>query len=200
MRLDGYRKADEDTDEHLERRPGRIKVVKEKELTSAEIVRRFEQLEKAVGSLSPHQKVDYSVPPTNRQYYGPRWANGGQTGPFVGRRMWTGQAGRFNRLCYECQSPEHFARECPVRLQQGPAPTENPEPPCERMFLLYTYLKAFRLSGIYVCTWSERAWTCRRLPLGPTFKFRALCTGAVSISCSARFVEVTVQSMLRADL
>src|SRR6218665_2522618 len=59
---------------------------------------------------------------------------------------------------------------------------------CERMFQLYTYLKAFRLSGIYVCTWSERAWTCRRLPLGPTFKFRALCTAAVSISCSARFV------------
>ena len=129
MRLDGYRKADEDTDEHLERRPGRIKAVKEKELTSAEIVRRLEQLEKAAGSLSPHQNVDYSVPPTIRQYYGPRWANGGQTGPFVGRRMWTGQAGRFNRLCYECQSPEHFARECPVRLQQGPAPTENPEPP-----------------------------------------------------------------------
>ena len=30
--------------------------------------------------------------------------------------------------------------------------------------------------------------------------FRALCTAAVSISCSARFVEVTVQLMLRADL
>src|SRR6218665_3531496 len=81
--------------------------------------------------------------------------------------------------------------------------TNAPDPKdrnCERMFLLYTYLKAFRPSGIYVCTWSERAWTCRRLPLGPTFKFRALCTGAVSISCSARFVEVTVQLMLRADL
>src|SRR6218665_203807 len=55
-----------------------------------------------------------------------------------------------------------------------------------------------------------QAFTCARgasvpgrvgdLPLGPTFKFRALCTGAVSISCSARFVEVTVQLMLRADL
>jgi len=51
-----------------------------------------------------------------------------------------------------------------------------------------------------VCTWSERAWTGRRLPLGPMFSFRALCTGAVSISCSARFVEVTVQLILRADL
>src|SRR6218665_1209400 len=71
---------------------------------------------------------------------------------------------------------------------------------CERMFLLYTYLKAFRPSGICVCTWSEHAWTCRRLPLGPTLSFRALCTAAVSISCSARFVEVTVQLMLRADL
>src|SRR6218665_3193881 len=51
-------------------------------------------------------------------------------------------------------------------------------------------LTAFRPSGIYLCTWSERAWTCRRLPLGPTLSFRALCTAAISISCSARFVEV----------
>ena len=35
---------------------------------------------------------------------------------------------------------------------------------------------------------------------GYTLSFRALCTAAVSISCRARFVEVTVQLMLRADL
>ena len=48
-----------------------------------------------------------------------------------------------------------------------------------------------------MCTWSERAWTCRRLPLGSTLSFRALCTAAVSISCSARFVEVAVQSICK---
>ena len=40
-------------------------------------------------------------------------------------------------------------------------------------------------------------------PLGPLISFRAICTGALSISCSVRSVEVsqvTVRSMLRADL
>ena len=36
--------------------------------------------------------------------------------------------------------------------------------------------------------------------LRPSSSFRALCTGALSISCSARSVEVAVCWMLRADL
>src|SRR6218665_1914745 len=36
--------------------------------------------------------------------------------------------------------------------------------------------------------------------LRPSSSFRALCTDALTISCSARFVEVDVHSMLRVDL
>lgn len=45
IRLKGYRKADEDSDGHSERRPGRMRADKEKELTNTELVRRIEQLE-----------------------------------------------------------------------------------------------------------------------------------------------------------
>jgi len=44
--------------------------------------------------------------------------------------MGNSDARHINHLCYmyECQSPEHLARNCPLRLEQGTTLAENLEP------------------------------------------------------------------------
>src|SRR6218665_2131529 len=86
MRLDGYRKAEEDSEKHVERRSGRLNAVKEADSERQALLRRPEQLEKAAGSLPPRPSADYSKPPTNRPYYGPRWAYRVYAGPFVSQK------------------------------------------------------------------------------------------------------------------
>lgn len=116
MRLDGYRKAEEDTEKHEARRSGRVNAVGEDESARKALLRRMEQLERKIRSMAARKTGDGYSAPTNCQDYGSRWNNCGRTGPFAGQQMENGYGGRLNRLYYDCQSPEHLARYCPLRL------------------------------------------------------------------------------------
>lgn len=127
MRLEGYRRADADSEERSERRNGKVRATTEAESELETLRRRVEQMEQMANRPPRPPRPRYPAaywppqPPTypNNQFSG--------TNAYDNRpQQLTGN----DRRCYECQAPDHFARNCPMRAgatNYQPGPTEAPD-------------------------------------------------------------------------
>src|SRR5688572_12197721 len=137
LRLEGYRKAEREETEHSDRRPGKIKAVREddfpfdlvRKLLKEELEpqkQRLEQLEHRLdnGNNFPRRPLPNQglVRPDQPSPWRSQWNRNGNNGRFRNQRP---NVPRQSQLCFECGQPGHFARVCRSKQREQPFAAEG---------------------------------------------------------------------------
>ena len=207
MRLDGYQKAEVDGDGQSERRPGRIKAVKETESTMEALLRRLEELEKKAKQRSSATQPsndsngtwrDRTVSMDDRRLNvnGNDWRDSqrcyicnmqGHLARACPCRQPTNEEARpSTRRCYECHAMGHLARDCPRRQQQGTTSLDmsgqpgNANPISGQVFAIRN---SFQKRNTSERNCRSRMTRLRRPPFGKEWRSRCLNVRREEFSC-----------------